>query len=54
MIEFDNAYSDGQYKKTVNNSTLTRYINFEFTPIDKDLQESVNWFVENYDNNIRL
>ena len=54
MIEFDNTYSDGQYKKTVNNSTLTRYINFEFTSIDKGLQESVNWFVKNYDNNIRL
>lgn len=50
-IFFDKTYSDGQYKKTVDNSKLLDlFENFEFTDIKKGLNESVKWFIENYDN----
>lgn len=37
-------------KKTASNAKLRKYLpDFEFTPFDVALKESVNWFVENYD-----
>jgi len=48
---FDINYSDGQYKKTADNSKLMKLIgNFQFTPIQKGIHQSVKWFVENYEN----
>ncbi|KAL9558004.1 hypothetical protein MBANPS3_001104 [Mucor bainieri] len=47
---FDSTKADGQYKKTASNDKLMKYIpDFEFTPFDVAIKESVEWFVENYD-----
>lgn len=48
--KFDTSKADGQFKKTASNEKLMKYIpEFEFTPFEQALTESVNWFVENYD-----
>ncbi|KAM0791020.1 hypothetical protein ACM66B_004318 [Microbotryomycetes sp. NB124-2] len=47
---FDTSKADGQYKKTASNAKLMKYMpEFEFTPFEEALNESVKWFVENYD-----
>ncbi|KAI8137525.1 hypothetical protein BJV82DRAFT_635196 [Fennellomyces sp. T-0311] len=47
---FDTSRADGQYKKTASNEKLMKYLpDFEFTPFDQAVQESVQWFVENFD-----
>ena len=49
MIEFDTSYSDGQFKKTADNSKLLNLISdFKFTSIEKGLKESIDWFLKNY------
>lgn len=49
-IVFDTTKSDGQYKKTASNRKLRSYLpDFAFTPINKGIQDSVKWFLENYD-----
>ncbi|XP_054160282.1 GDP-L-fucose synthase-like [Oppia nitens] len=48
-LDFDINYSDGQYKKTANNAKLRKYLpNFEFTPIEIGIKETVQWFKQNY------
>ena len=48
-LEFDTTYSDGQYKKTADNSKLLKlYGDFKFTPIEDGIKNSVNWFIQNY------
>jgi len=48
-IEFDINKTDGQYKKTADNSKLMNLIkSFNFTPIEEGIANSVNWFVNNY------
>ena len=48
-IRFDTTYSDGQYKKTADNSKLIKLIgNYNFTPIHIGIQKSVEWFKNNY------
>ena len=48
---FNTNLSDGQYKKTVDNERLKRYIDdFKFTPIDIGLRDTMDWFVKNYEN----
>jgi len=48
-IIFDTSYSDGQFKKTADNSKLIRlYPEFEFTNINIGLKKSVEWFINNY------
>ena len=50
MMEFDTRYSDGQYKKTADNSKLMNLIgDFEFTPIDKGIKKNTDWFIKNFD-----
>ena len=54
-LEFDNTSADGQYKKTADNSRLMEFlkknnIDFQFTPIEKGLSETIDWFIANYDN----
>lgn len=50
MIEFDTSFSDGQFKKTADNSKLiSLYDDFEFTPLDKGLKNSIHWFINHYD-----
>eukprot|EP00455_Lapot_gusevi_P018181 TRINITY_DN1986_c0_g2_i2.p1 TRINITY_DN1986_c0_g2~~TRINITY_DN1986_c0_g2_i2.p1 ORF type:complete len:323 (-),score=97.39 TRINITY_DN1986_c0_g2_i2:98-1066(-) len=49
-VIFDDTKSDGQYKKTASNAKLRTYIpDFQFTPIDQGIRDSVRWFVENFD-----
>lgn len=60
-IRFDDSFSDGQYKKTVDNGKLMKYMeedletgvggelmDFQFTGITEGIQRSVQWFQENY------
>jgi len=54
-LEFDNTSADGQYKKTADNSRLLEFlkknnIDFQFTPIEKGLTETIDWFIANYEN----
>ncbi|KAH8917051.1 GDP-L-fucose synthase [Atractiella rhizophila] len=47
----DPTKADGQYKKTASNEKLMKYLpDFKFTPFEQALQESVEWFVKNYEN----
>ena len=46
-IQFDDSFSDGQYKKTSSNKKLLSLINFEFTDINIGLQKSCKWFADN-------
>lgn len=53
-INYDTSYANGQYKKTADNSKLINELEntgleFKFTPLSKGIEESVNWFVNNYD-----
>jgi GDP-L-fucose synthase len=51
QLEYDHSYSDGQYKKTVDNSRLKKlYPDFQFTDIKIGLSNSIYWFVNNYPN----
>lgn len=49
-IIYDTSYSDGQIKKTTNNDELKKYIdNFQFTKLEKGIDEVVLFFKHNYD-----
>ncbi|GAA5995305.1 uncharacterized protein JCM10292_005092 [Rhodotorula paludigena] len=49
-VTWDSSKADGQFKKTASNQKLRKYLpEFEFTPFDVALKESVDWFVQNYD-----
>ena len=51
QILYDMSYSDGQYKKTIDNKKLMKFLpDFKFTPLDIGIKESVDWFIENYEN----
>jgi len=48
-VEYDATKSDGQYKKTVSNAKLRQYLpDFAFTPFQRAVDETVQWFVDNY------
>jgi GDP-L-fucose synthase len=49
-IRFDSSYSDGQYKKTADNSKLLSSIgsNYNFTGICDGIHRSIDWFIANY------
>ncbi|KZT64136.1 NAD(P)-binding protein [Daedalea quercina L-15889] len=48
---FDTTKADGQFRKPASNKKLLSLMgDFEFTPFDKALDETVKWFVANYDN----
>ena len=50
MMEFDTRYSDGQYKKTADNSKLMNLIgDFEFTRIDQGIRKNTDWFIKNFE-----
>ena len=45
-----NQEMDGQLRKPSDNSRLKEMLpDFKFTPIEEGLQESINWFTENYE-----
>ncbi len=48
-VRYDTDRSDGQYKKTASNAKLrSLYPQFRFTPFQQAIQETVDWFVEHY------
>lgn len=49
-IQFDDNFSDGQYKKTADNSKLIKLNNFNFIDINEGIYKSCEWFIQNYDN----
>ncbi|KAL0881986.1 hypothetical protein ABMA27_001737 [Loxostege sticticalis] len=47
-IVYDTTKADGQYKKTASNKKLrSLYKDFQFTPFEKAMQETVDWFKQN-------
>jgi len=49
-VIFDTDKPDGQYRKPSDNSKLRKYLpDFEFTSIEQGIQETIEWFVENYE-----
>ena len=49
-VKKDTTKSDGQFKKTADNSKLRKlYPDFKFTSIEDGLRETVAWFEANYD-----
>ena len=50
QLVFDTEKSDGQFKKTADNTKLRGYLpDFEFVPIKEGIAKSVAWFLENYE-----
>jgi len=50
QVLHDETRADGQHKKTASNAKLRRYLpDFQFTPLEQAIQETVDWFVKNYD-----
>ena len=50
MMEFDTRYSDGQFKKTADNTKLINLIgDFEFTRIDQGIKKNTEWFIKNFE-----
>ena len=52
-MEFDESFSDGQYKKTADNKKLLSFLNnenidFQFTNIKEGIEKTIDWFIENY------
>lgn len=46
----DTSKSDGQFKKTASNAKLRKYLpDFKFTPFDKAVKETCDWFKANYE-----
>jgi len=51
MIEFDSSFSDGQFKKTADNSKLMElYGEYKFINFEDGIKKSVDWFIKNFDN----
>ncbi|KAH9401025.1 GDP-L-fucose synthase [Tyrophagus putrescentiae] len=49
-LQYDQSFSDGQFKKTASNGKLRRYLpDFQFTPMGEGIRETVKWFTANYD-----
>jgi len=48
MMEFDESYSDGQFKKTADNSKLMSLKSHSFTKIEEGIKQTVEWFIKNY------
>ncbi|XP_070543615.1 GDP-L-fucose synthase-like [Ptychodera flava] len=49
-IIHDTTKSDGQFRRTVNNAKLRKYLpDFKFTPTKQGIKETAEWFIENYD-----
>lgn len=49
-IVFDSSKSDGQHKKTASNQKLRKLLpEFEFTDFTVAIDETVKWYIENYE-----
>ncbi|VDC05302.1 unnamed protein product [Peniophora sp. CBMAI 1063] len=52
---FDTSKADGQFRKPASNKKLLNLIGgFEFTPFEKALDETVSWFLQNYNTKARV
>ncbi|KAB5589652.1 GDP-L-fucose synthetase [Ceratobasidium theobromae] len=52
---FDTSRADGQFRKPASNKKLLQLTGgFEFTPFEKALDETVKWFLENYNSGARI
>lgn len=50
-IIFDSEKPDGQFRKPSDMTKLLKYLpNFQFTPIEKGIEQTVKWFLTNYPN----
>jgi GDP-L-fucose synthase len=50
MDQFDTTRADGQFRKPASNAKLLGLVgDFQFTPFDQALDETVQWFLQNYD-----
>ena len=48
-VIFDKTKPDGQLRKPSDNSKIKELIpDFEYTPFEQGIKETVNWFIENY------
>lgn len=48
-VVYDVSAADGQYKKTASNAKLRRYLpDFQFTPFEQAIKETVDWYITNY------
>ncbi|XP_059481925.1 GDP-L-fucose synthase [Neocloeon triangulifer] len=48
-LEFDTSQADGQFKKTASNAKLRSLLpEFEFTPLEQALKETVHWYTHNW------
>lgn len=48
-VVYDTSAADGQYKKTASNAKLRRFLpNFQFTPFEQAIKETVDWYIKNY------
>ena len=51
LILYDERFSDGQYKKTADNSRfIEKHGAYKFTDIDDGIEKTVKWFLLNYAN----
>jgi GDP-L-fucose synthase len=49
-VKFDKTKPDGQLRKPSDNSTIKELLpDFEYTPFEQGIKETVNWFKENYE-----
>ena len=49
-LVFNSTYSDGQYKKTADNSLLMSKIKeYNFIDIEEGLKDTIRWFIDNYE-----
>ena len=54
-VVWDKSKPDGQYRKSSDNSKIKELLpDFKFTPLDKAIEETVEWFKENYPANTRI
>jgi GDP-L-fucose synthase len=50
-VIFDKTKPDGQLRKPSDNSKIKELMpDFEYTPFEQGIKETVNWFIENYEN----
>jgi GDP-L-fucose synthase len=50
-VIFDTSKPEGQFRKPSDNSKLKELMpDFKFTPMEDGLKETIQWFINNYDN----